>query len=468
MPDFSSKDLAKWCGGHWIGQPPKTVKGVSIDTRTLQAGNLYLAIRGDRHEGHDFVGDAFQRGAAAALISEFCAPVWTGKGPLLAVPDTRKALLDLAAGYRQSRTIDTVAVTGSVGKTTVKEMIADALATVGPTARTRGNWNNDIGLPMSMLDMQATDRFGVFEVGMSHPGELAPLCTILQPACGVITAIGPVHLEFFDSVQSIAREKATVLSSLPADGVAVLCRDERWFDLLRSHAKCPVLTTSLKGDADYVGKALSDDEGKFVVYEKSSGERIKFETPLPGDYVIHDALLAIAVARSRGVRWDALQGSIQGYKPLALRWNLQTYDGIDFVVDAYNANPVSMRAALQAFGQVKNKGGKWLVLAAMRELGAADREEHLSLGAEVATGTWAGLVVVGEHGSTIAEGAELAGWPAKKSVRCPDIVTAARALKEKVEPGDAVLLKASRGEHLEDVLTEWKKLHNKEGANCAC
>jgi UDP-N-acetylmuramoyl-tripeptide--D-alanyl-D-alanine ligase len=127
-----------------------------------------------------------------------------------------------------------------------------------------------------------------------------------------------------------------------------------------------------------------------------------------------------------------------------------------------------MRAALQAFGRMKTTVGKWLVLAAMRELGAADREEHLSLGSEVAGGAWAGLIVVGEHGATIAEGAELAGWPAAKSARCPDIASAARALKDKVEPGDAVLLKASRGEHLEDVLTEWKKLHNKEGANCAC
>ena len=228
-----------------------------------------------------------------------------------------------------------------------------------------------------------------------------------------------------------------------------------------------MLTTSLRGDADYVGKPLSDDEGKFVVYEKSSGDRIKFETPLPGDYIIYDALLAIAVARSRGARWDALVEAIRGYKPIGLRWNLQTYDGFDFVLDAYNANPVSMRAAMQAFEQTKTKGKKWLVLAAMRELGATDRDEHLALGADLAKGPWAGLVVVGEQGATIAEGAEQAGWPAKKSARCADIAAAARVLSEKLEPGDAVLLKASRGEHLEDVLTEWKKLQHKEGANCA-
>ena len=237
MSEFSPGNLAKWSGGQWIGTPPKAISGVSIDTRTITPGNLYIALRGEHHEGHDFVGDAFSRGAAAALVGEFCAPVWKDKGPLLTVKDTRKALMDLATGYRQSLALEMTAVSGSVGKTTVKEMIADALATVGPTARTKGNWNNDIGLPMSMLDIKASDKFGVFEVGMSHPGELAPLCSLLQPTLGVLTTIGPVHLEFFDSVQSIAREKGSVFASLPPNGLAVLCRDERWFDLLRSYAR---------------------------------------------------------------------------------------------------------------------------------------------------------------------------------------------------------------------------------------
>jgi UDP-N-acetylmuramoyl-tripeptide--D-alanyl-D-alanine ligase len=468
MPDILSTELASWSGGSWSGVPPISVRGVSIDTRTLDKGNLYIALKGEHQDGHAFVGEALSRGAAAALVRKTYKPGKGVTGPMLQVKNPRRALMDIASAYRQTLDLEVVAVSGSVGKTTVKEMLADALGLVGPTARTRGNWNNDIGLPLSLLAVEKGNKFGVFEVGMSHPGELAPLCALLQPSIGVLTTIGPVHLEFFESVQAIAREKASVFASLPPGGLAVVCRDERWFDLLKSHARCPVVTTSLMGDADYVGKALNDDEGRFVVYEKASGERIKFETPLPGDYVIYDALLAIAVARQRGAEWDALVEAIRNYKPLALRWNLQTFDGIDFVLDAYNANPVSMRAALQAFAQMKARGRKWVVLAGMRELGAIDKEEHWSLGTDVARGEWAGLIAVGDHGELIAEGAERAGWSGDRVVRCPDSAAAARALKDRINMGDAVLLKASRGEKLEDVLTEWKKLRNKEGANCAC
>jgi UDP-N-acetylmuramoyl-tripeptide--D-alanyl-D-alanine ligase len=468
MPEFLSTELAAWSGGTWQGTPPISVRGVSIDTRTLEPGALYVALKGEHHDGHAYVEEALGRGATAAVVNRAFAAARPALGPLLVVKDTRRALMDIAAGYRQTLDIEMAAVSGSVGKTTVKEMLAGTLSVVGPTARTRGNWNNDIGVPLSLLAVEKGNRFGVFEVGMSHPGELAPLCELLQPAIGVLTTIGPVHLEFFDSVQAIAREKAEVFKALPATGMAVVCRDERWFDLLKSSARCPVVTTSIKGDADYVGKALNDDEGRFVVYEKASGDRVKFDTPLPGDYVIYDALLAIAVARTRGADWDALVEAIRTYKPLALRWNVQTIDGMDFVLDAYNANPVSMRAALQAFAQMKARGRKWVVLAGMRELGAVDKEEHWSLGTDVARGEWAGLIAVGDHGELIAEGAARAGWTGDRVVRCPDSAAAARALKERIAVGDAVLIKASRGERLEDVLAEWKKLRNKEGANCAC
>ena len=226
MPAFSAKDLSKWCGGTWRPSEPSAINGVCTDTRSLKPASLYVALRGPRHDGHDFVPQALTLGAAAAVVTDAYAAAHPPSAPLLCVRDTLKALGDIARGYRDALKAKIVAVTGSVGKTTVKEMIADVLARKGATTRSRGNWNNDIGLPLSMLAMEPGEEFGVFELGMNHPGELAPLCDMLRPDWGVVTNVGPVHLEFFDSVEAIGKEKATVLQRLPADGTAVVSRDE--------------------------------------------------------------------------------------------------------------------------------------------------------------------------------------------------------------------------------------------------
>ena len=465
MPVFKAQDIARWCEGAWKGPEPANIQGVSIDTRTLQPGNLYIAIRGENHDGHAFVTEAVRRGAAAVLVS---APVEAGR-PALRVADTRKALIDLAKGYRSAMKTRIVSVTGSVGKTTVKEMTADILGTTRRTYRSRGNWNNDVGLPLSMLAMEPDQEAGVFEVGMNHPGELQPLCELLRPEIGIMTAIGPVHLEFFESVEAIAQEKATLFRVLPAEGLAILSSEEPWFDLLRRAAPCRVVTTSLNGrDADYLGDLDTVREGVFSVQEKATGETMEFESPLPGEHVIRNALLAIAAGRQAGVDWNRIRQALMAYEPAPMRWAEVRQDGVLFINDAYNANPVSMRAALAAFSRVHVKGMRWLALGGMRELGKTEREEHLRLGREIACGGWAGLVTVGELGATIAEGARIAGWPEEKTVSCRNHAEAAKALRKRVQVEDGVLLKASRGEHMEDVLRYWKEEANHEVKDDCC
>ena len=455
MPAFSVKELKTWSGGWWKGREPSVVQGVSTDTRTLKPGNLYVAIRGANHDGHHFVAQAFARGASAAVVTESFAAPYLSDDPLLCVEDPLRALGRIAAGYRASLKADLVAVTGSVGKTTVKEMIADVLQTRGPTARTRGNWNNDIGLPLSLLAMDPGEKYGVYEVGMNHPGELEPLCNILHPSWGVVTNVGPVHLEFFKSVADIAREKATVVRCLPPNGTAVLSRDDKYFEILRKEAPCRVMTTAVSCEADYVGRVLSSTDGEFSVLERATGEQAEFSVPLPGDHILKNALFAIAIGRGLGVPWDDLRSALKRYAPPPMRWNRVTVAGVRVINDAYNANPMSMRAALVAFRQTPVKGRRWLVLGGMRELGATEKDEHIALGREIAKGDWAGLIVVGRLGEWIGEGTETAGGFRGQVIRCADHVAAARILREKMVAGDAILLKASRGEQLEKVLEDW-------------
>ncbi len=457
-PEYGATDLAVWSRGVWTSPPALPLEGISTDTRTLQPGNVYVALKGESFDGHAFIEAAFDRGASAAIVET----AWAAKGhlkrPFLAVSDSKQALMSIARGYRATLPIRITAVTGSVGKTSVKEMAADVLARIDKTARTRGNWNNDIGTPLSILGVTPDAKLGVFEVGMNHPGELAPLCDMLKPTCGIITTIGPVHLEFFPSVEAIAVEKATVFASLPSHGMAVISKDEKYFDVVANYAKCRLLTTSLAGDADYVARRF-EDSLSFTVEERATGETATFDSPLPGEYVVSNALLAIALGRAHGVAWADLVETIAAYKPLYLRWQAETRDGVEFINDAYNANPVSMRASIRAFGEHRVPGLRWLVLAGMRELGATEEEEHRDLGRDLASGSWGGLVTVGKAGHWIGEGAMAAGMKSGQVHSCMDAAGAAHRLRELVKPGDAVLLKASRGEHLEDVVNAWNHQH---------
>lgn len=457
---LSAEELARWSRGTWVPEPPREIKGVSHDTRTLKPGMLYVALSGERFDGHQFIAKAFSKGACGAMIQRD-NPYLTEdlRGPLLVVDDPFAALQAMAAAYRRQLDAHIVGVTGSAGKTTVKDMIATLLGTAMPTARTQGNWNNAIGLPLSILGMSRADQAGVFEVGMNHPGELAPLCQILLPHWGVVTNVGPVHMEFFDSVQSIAMEKAELLRSLPEDGVAVLNRDSQFFDLLAASAPGKILTVSMKNEADYVcrDKELADDGMSLVIDERATAERHVIQLPLVGEHHILNAMLAIAVARDQGIEWPDIAHSLKRFIPAPMRWQKNTLNGVTFINDAYNANPMSMRAAVEAFQRVATRSRKWLVLGGMLELGRIERHEHHELGRFLGRYDWAGLVTVGELGVHIAAGAESAGFRRRAIHTCIDSEEAVEKLITMLRPGDQVLLKASRGMRLEEVIDGYRE-----------
>ncbi|MGD9873396.1 MAG: UDP-N-acetylmuramoyl-tripeptide--D-alanyl-D-alanine ligase [Kiritimatiellia bacterium] len=458
---FNPDDLAEWCGGTWTSRP-SAVTGFCQDTRQLKSGDLYVAIRGDRQDGHDFVEDAINKGASGALVGREYVQSGKSSGvPLLAVGNTRLALLDLGAAWRSRLPGSVGGITGSVGKTTVKEMTAGILETGGPTARTRGNWNNDIGLPLSLLTMAQKDRFGVFEAGINHIGEMKQLSIVLQPQWAIITTIGVAHLEFFGSVEKIAEEKSVLAAHVPENGFVVLSADEPWHDFLRKKICARAVTVSLDArvNADFTAKL----NGRSVqIMDHACGKSCECEMPLPGEYMVRNALLSVAAARQMGISHEDAAAKISAYKPLKLRWNRTETNGVIFINDAYNANPVSMSAAVRTLDGESCTGRKWAVLGDMGELGPTGPEEHRRIGEVLAKTGIERLVTVGPLAAEIALGAFSAGFGKSRATVCPGLDDAAVALRD-AAAGDMVLLKASRAGHLEDLIDLFSKNTLKEG-----
>ena len=441
MPQFRADELSQWVSSPWEnGTPDLPISGISKDTRTLEPGNLYVALRGENFDGHDFVGAAFAKGAVGALVDD---DLQGSEGPLLRVPDTLKGLQDMARGYRRKWTSTVVGITGSVGKTTVKEMCAEVLAMKGETHRTAGNYNNHIGLPLTMLAMPETAQYGVFEIGMNHPGEIGPLVDLLQPAIGIVTDIGAAHAENFKSLEEIAREKSRLVGQLPRNGMAILDRDSKWHSLMLQHTCAGVRTVSLEGVADYIGRETG--------FKTMDVNGFSYSLPLPGGHVMRNALRAIALGLELGMEPAEVAAGLRNFKLPPMRWEESEVRGVGFINDAYNANPLSMRAILRTFADLPGAGSKWAVVGGMRELGDTAEAEHAELGRFIDGLGLDGVIAVGGLGRMIVcKGPE----PFFQTVETAE---AAQILKDNTQPGDRVLLKASRGERLERVLDFFKE-----------
>jgi UDP-N-acetylmuramoyl-tripeptide--D-alanyl-D-alanine ligase len=455
LPAFTPAQLTSWTAGTWEGAPV-TVQGVSNQGRTMPAGALYVALAGERLDGHDFVGQAAAHGAAAALVRRD----WRGGAqrpdgsalPLLRVDDTRAALRAAAAGYRRTWPGLVAGVTGSVGKTTTKELIAAFFRAGGSTAATAGNFNNEIGLPLSLLATQPGTARGIFELGTNHPGEIGMLARVLRPDAATVTAIGPVHIEHFGTVEAIADEKAELLRAVPSQGFVTLDADSPLFDYLRRQVAARVVSVSLeRPDTDYAGRVLDVATGLCEVRERSSGRMLRLQTGLAGRHHGSNLLLAVAMACGAGVPWEALEGALAQLRMPPMRWQKASGRGLTVINDAYNANPVAMVAALQTLAQLTDPGRRVVVLGDMLELGAAEESLHREVGRAAAQGPWEALICVGARARWIADACVCAGYPARQVWRYDDAAAAAADRDSWSRPGDLVLLKASRGIGLERV-----------------
>jgi UDP-N-acetylmuramoyl-tripeptide--D-alanyl-D-alanine ligase len=374
-------EAAEMAGGKVSG-PDRELTGVVIDSRADCSGALFVALRGPRFEGHDFVAQASQQGAAAALASR---PLETSI-PQILVPDTRAALGRLAAAWRRRHPARVVGVTGSNGKTTVKEMVAAICAEAGATLATRGNLNNDIGVPLTLLKLDASHRYAVIEMGANHPGEIAALATLAVPEVAVITNAGAAHLEGFGSVEGVARAKGELLTALPDAGVAVLNVDDANFPLWREMAGARrVLSFGCSDTADVrvVADSLSqhcDHQGFVTGFDLAwSGKRYPVRLALAGRHNAVNAAAAAAAALALGLDMETAQRGLSRLQPVPGRLQaVAGRNGALLLNDSYNANPASFAAGLEALAHCP--GERWVALGGFGELGTDSAALHTELG----------------------------------------------------------------------------------------
>ncbi len=461
---FDFGEIAKWADGSWTSAPRGAITGFCFDSRAVRPGDVFFALKSETADGHNYVLKALDAGAAGAMVRADWTPpgVDAASLPLLRVADPLKAMHAVAATWRRKVGPFIVGVTGSVGKSTVKTWTASLIAEHFRTASTIANFNNDIGLPISLTSMAPDTEKGVFEVGMNHKGELAPLCRTLAPNAAIITAIGPVHIEFFPSVEAIADEKAELLRALPPDGFAVLDAASPWFSLLSKATRTRVVTVRVRDDADaphadYEVRVIDPLSGTFELSGRRVESPVKVSTGFPGAHNVLNALYAVAAACECGVPWEKVLHGLANLPSMKMRWEREIVDGATWVNDAYNANPIAMAASLRTFnGTVGGQGRRIYVLGEMYELGADSRRFHGEIGELVADLGGDVFVGVGDGGGWMIDAAVAHGFTGE-TVRVPDASSAGRALAGIVRAGDNILLKASHSLALENVLPAYRK-----------
>jgi len=452
------EQLAHLCEAKLLrGNPDGTIARISTDTRTLTRGDCFIALRGPHFDGHQFLGDAAQRGASAAVVSNPTSAINSpGALALLEVPDTLTALHKLATNYRRLMPPATrvIAISGASGKTTTKEMLAAVLGQRFHVVKTPANNNNHIGAPLTVLALDRFTDFGVIELGSNHPGEMRLLTEVVQPDVCVVTNIGLAHVEFLGDEAGVAREEGTPLEYLPRDGdsYAVLNADDRWFNELRARTRATIVSVGIHNFADIRASDIQiNGDVKFRLNIARKREDVIIRLKTLGRHQIYNALQAAAVGYMQGMELDEIREGLENVEYPRMRMELKLVGGIRFVNDCYNANPPSMKAALEMMRDTPCAGRKIAVLGDMLELGAHTRQAHLDIGAMAANCGLSALVTVGQAAKWIAEGAVDAGMDAHRVVPVLGATEAVEALQALVKEGDTVLLKGSRRIGLEKV-----------------
>jgi UDP-N-acetylmuramoyl-tripeptide--D-alanyl-D-alanine ligase len=429
----------------------------SIDSRTVGAGELFFAVKGERLDGHDFVSAALERGAAAAVVRKDQLNRYSAKSRLLVVDDTLAALQTLATAVKKVWGKPLVGVTGSAGKTTTKEAIAHVLASRWRVLKSEGNFNNHFGLPLMLLKLEPEHDVAVIEMGMSHAGEIRALAKIAKPEIGVVTNVAPVHLEFFDSIAGIARAKYELIESLPASGTAVLNADDEYVSQFGRDFKGRVITYGTKATADVRCenvRTCGAEGSEFDVVVAGGREHARL--PLVGEHNILNALAAVAAGLARGMKPSDAVAALATLAPPDKRGQVLQLGNITVINDCYNSNPKALKAMVDALAAMK-AGRRIVVAGEMLELGPTGEAMHRAAGQHVAEKKINVLVGVRGLAQAMVEGARQAG------TRSEFVVTPEEAgewLARETRDGDVVLLKASRGVKLEKALETWKKLRN--------
>ncbi|MBN2022959.1 MAG: UDP-N-acetylmuramoyl-tripeptide--D-alanyl-D-alanine ligase [Pirellulales bacterium] len=431
---------------------------VVTDSRAVHEGDVFWAIRGPNHDGADFVEEAFGCQANGAVTGR-PATVPAGRWALI-VDNTSQALWQWAAWRRRRFTGTVVAVTGSVGKTTTRQMIHTVLGSrLRGTASPR-NYNNHVGVPLSMMALAPEDDYAVLELGASGPGEIAALAGLCRPKVGVITYIGDAHLGGFGSRAGIARAKAELLAALPEDGHAVLV-DDPWIRRIASYCKAPITWVGRAGACDLVADDVASGGGwlRFRV------EKQEFRVPVWGRHHLNAALAAVAVGRLHGLDLAAIAAALGQFAPLPMRCEVIEVRGATIINDTYNASPTAMRAALELLRDFDVPGRRVVICGDMAELGEESAQLHFTLGGQIVETCGADLVIAcGRHARSVVEGARAAGMSPARTIPCRDTDEAMPFLGQTILPGDAVLVKGSRQMGMENVVEALRRYPQRRSA----
>ncbi len=449
MKELTLKQIADWCGGKVSARfEHLRVSRMQSDSRKVRSGDLFVALKGAKADGHDFAETAINHGAVAALVSR---PI-SEKLPSIEVEDTLRAYGDIAAGYRKLTGVKVVGITGSVGKTTTKEMTASILEAVYHTAKTEGNHNNNLGLPMTIMDMPENTEVAVLEMGMNHSGEMEYLSDIARPDLAIITNIGTMHIEHLGTREGILQAKLEIMRGMPDDGAGVFNGDEpllwniraigkhkKYYYGIENHA-CDVTATDI---------VELDDGVRFVVH--GFGQQFELFVPMLGRHAVYNALAATTVGLLLGVKPEQIQARFSSFHNTGMRQKIYVKNGVTIIEDCYNAGPESTEAALDVLAGIKTDGRRIAVLGDMLELGNRSAAEHYRIG-RLAVGKADLLLTYGEHSVRTLTGAITGGMNPKNTDHFDTHEDMAHMLKMRVSEGDVVLFKGSRGMRMEKVL----------------
>ena len=449
MDPVNLSTIANWVEGDLSrGNGAALAEAVWTDSRALTPGSLFVALRGETYDGHAFIQRAAEAGAVGVVAEEAPANLPDGF-VVIRVRDTLSALQQMAACYRRTLPARVINITGSSGKTSTKDMTASVLAERGRVAKTEGNLNNHIGLPLTILRASARDEFGVFELGMNHPGEIAPLARISRPDAAVITNIGDAHIEHMGSREAIAQEKGMAAEAVGADGFVVMPVDDPFTDSIASRTHARMIRAGLEHGDVHASNVRADSGGShFTVH--AHGEKAEGHLETPGRHMVKNAMLAVAVGLEYGVPLDACIEGLRRAKLTRGRMERKMARGICILDDTYNANPESMIAALETLGQMP--GRRIAVLGQMNELGAQSAEGHRRVGVAAAREKIDCLITIGGIAAGIAAAAREHG--VRLALTPETVPEAAALLRSMARNGDTVLIKGSRSVRMEAIVED--------------
>ena len=475
MSMLTIEEIIKSTGGRLIyGSPDIPVSGISIDSRTIREGEIFVAIKGDIFDGHNFIEDAIKKGGAGAIVQEghqITNSLHAGAnstnrpnrdGLIISVSNTLLALQEMARYYRDKFRIPLVGVTGSNGKTTTKEMLWYILSHRFHVLKNEGNLNNHIGVPLTLFRLDPSHHAAIVEMGVSDRGELTRLCEIAGPTAAVITNIAPTHLEKLGRIENVAEAKGEILKFIRDEGVCVLNRDDKFFDVFRGKARGRVVSFGMSPLSDvYTESADMAPDGKSVDNMSfrlicPAGE-VDINMHVIGLHNLYNALCAAAAAYALGANLENIKYGLEKFTPVRMRSFMEKVGEIYIINDTYNANPASMVAAIDTLKTLKKGKRKFVVVGDMLELGENEVMAHRDLGIYIAGAGVEGLIAIGEFADNVAEGAIDAGMRENRVRTFNDYPQTLEQIKEWLNAGDILLVKGSRGMKMERIVEGLKE-----------